>query len=84
MRFDLDKDLDNDAFNNIKNTMSYPPKSNLCKISYANFCKLAKSTKKNDNFGQVVPPFNINLSNTSATHNYFLLLHRLLIFYFRQ
>ena len=37
MRVNLDQNLDKDAFNNIKNTTSYPPKSALCKISDVNF-----------------------------------------------
>ena len=45
MRVDLDKNLDKDAFNNIKTAIGYPPKSPLSKISSVNFCKLAKITK---------------------------------------
>ena len=46
MRVDLDKNLDKDAFNNIKTAIGYPSELALCKISCVNFCKLAQITKK--------------------------------------
>ena len=46
MRVDLDKDLDKDAFSNIKVAIGFPPKLALCKIRYVNFCKLTQITNK--------------------------------------
>ena len=62
MRVDLDKKLDKDVLHNIKTLIGYPPELARNKISYVNFCKLTQFTKKKtDNFGQVVPPFDIKL-----------------------
>ena len=58
---DLDKNLDKDVFPTIKTTIDYSPESACNKIGYINFCKLTQITKKNDNFGQVVPPFDMKL-----------------------
>ena len=61
MRVDLDKNLDKDIFHTIKTTIGYPPELPWNKISYVTFCKLTQTTKKFDNFGQVVPPSDIKL-----------------------
>ena len=61
MRVELDKNLDNDLFHTIKTAIGYPPELAWNKISYVNFCKLTQITKKSDNFGQVMPPFDIKL-----------------------
>ena len=61
MMVDLDKNSDKDVFHTMKWEVGYSPKSTWNKISHVNFCKLAQITKKKDNFGQVVPPFDIKL-----------------------
>ena len=38
-----------------------PPQSVSIKISHINFCRLAQTTKKVDNFRQGVSPFDIKL-----------------------
>ena len=48
-------------FYTIKSTIGYLPKSAWNKINYVNFCKLAQITRKMDNFGQVMFPFDIKL-----------------------
>ena len=61
MRVELDKNLDKDMFHTIQTAISYPPELAWKKISYMYFCKLTQVTKIKDNFGQVVPTFDINL-----------------------
>ena len=60
MKVYLYKNLDKDAFNNIKTAIGYLPKSASCKISYVNFVNWQK-LQKIDNFVQVVPLFDIKL-----------------------
>ena len=57
MRVDLDKNLNKDVFYIIKSAIGYPSTLAWNKISHLNFCKLAKIIKENDNFVQVVYPF---------------------------
>ena len=69
-------------FPTIKTAIGYTSKSAWKKISYVNSSKLTQITIYiyiyiYNNFGQVVPPFDINLSNTLSTQNYLLTLHRL-------
>ena len=61
MRVDLDINLDKDVSSTIKSAILHPPKLALGKISSVTFCKQAQITKKNDNFRQVLSPFDINL-----------------------
>ena len=56
MRVDLHKQLDKDAYNNIKTAICYPPVLALCKISFVNF---SINSENIDNFGQAVPHFDI-------------------------
>ena len=80
----LDKHLDKDVFHTTKTAISYPPKSTWNKISYVNFCKLAQITKKLITLVKLCLPLIYNLSNTLATQNYLLTLHRLQMFYLRH
>ena len=57
MKVDLDKNLDKDVFHTLKTAIGYPPELSWNKISNVNFCKLTQT----DNFGQVLPPFDINV-----------------------
>ena len=83
MMVDVDKSLNKDVFHTLKTTVDFhycPLKSLWNKINYVNFCKLAQITKKIDNCGKFLPPFDTNLSSTSVTQNHLLTLHRLLVF----
>ena len=73
MRVDLDKNLNKEVFHTIKTGIGYPPKLFWNKISYVNLCKLGQITEKLIVLGRLCLP----LSNTSATENYLLTLHRL-------
>ena len=64
-----------------KITIDYSQISAGNKISYVNFCKLVKITKKiiiSSGFTSVS-----HKTNSSATHNCLLAFHKLLIFYLR-